>query len=108
MRIPSLWAERWGKEVAAIQVGRKTKANFLWILEHMQRPNYMEKNRLPDYMERERSPDISVEHGLHLPYQWAMCHINDHPQPEARAGVGACVLRPIQSVCQATSQGSVS
>ena len=83
MRIPSLWAECWGKEVAAIQVGRKTKANFLWILEHMQRPNYMEKNRLPDYMERERSPDISVEHGLHLPYQWAMCHINDHPQPEA-------------------------
>ena len=53
MRIPSLWAERWGKEVAAIQVSGKTKANFLWILEHMQRPNYMEKKRLPDYMERE-------------------------------------------------------
>ena len=53
MHIPSLWAEHWGKEVAAIQVSGKTKANFLWILEHMQRPNYMEKNRLPDYMERE-------------------------------------------------------
>lgn len=40
----SLWAERWGKEVAAIQVGAgETKASFLWILEHMQRPNYIEQ-----------------------------------------------------------------
>lgn len=72
MYIPSLWAERWGKEVAAIQVGGKTKQLSLDSGAHAE--TKLHRTGSPHHKEREKSKHLS---GTWPPsaLPGAMCHI---------------------------------